>query len=1828
MNADPEYVLRPLRKDADFILHRGTEHGNRMPVLVLVAANPYSPPHVLRRLEHEYSLAEHLDASWSAQPLLLTRREGSPILILKDPGGELLDQIIERHKGQPIDVAHALRIGIGLTAAVSQAHRRGLVHKDIKPANALVDEAGRAWLTGFGFASRLPRERVSPGPTQVIAGTFAYMAPEQSGRMNRSIDLRSDLYSLGVTLYQMLTGALPFTATDDLEWVHCHIAQRPVAPADRAKLPAPLSAIVMKLLAKNPEERYQSASGLEADLRRCLSEWQSRGSVDLFPLGTNDSRDKLVIPEKLYGREREVEALLAAFEKVATRHATGLVLISGYSGVGKSSVVNELQKALLPARGLYGAGKFEQYKRDVPYATFSQAFQMLVRQVLMKSEPEIKRWRERLLEALGANGQLIVNLIPELEFIIGKQEPVPDLAPQEARNRFQLVFRNFLGVFATPEHALVLFLDDLQWLDDATLRLLEYLATDTELRHLLLVGAYRDNEVTPSHPLTRTLAAVSRAGVKAENIVLAPLKLKDVEQLIAEALQCLPGFAHPLALLIQAKTAGNPFFATNLLTSLADDGLLWFEEASAAWSWDVDRIHATSYSDNVVDLMATRVRRLPRQARSALQQMACLGNLADIATLSVALEISEEEVHTVMWPGVRSLLVERLPRAYRFAHDRIQEAAYSLITPDLRAHVHLRIGRLLVAHASHAEQSEAIFEMVSQLNRGSHLITDVDERALVAALNLSAGKRAKASTAYASALNYLHAARALLDDAAWHEDRELAFSTESLIAECELLTADMPAAESRLSRLAERVESHREAAVVTRLQVTLYTTLDRSDRAIDIFLDYLGRNGTDWKPHPSRADVVHEYARIWSLVGDRQIEDLLDLPLLVDPDVLDMLDVFAEIVHPAMFFDENLSTLVVCRMVTLCLQHGNCDASCFGYVWFGMFAGPRFDNYKDGFRFGQLGYDLVEKRGLTRYKARTYISFATLTPWAKHALEGRELVRRAFDVAYRTGDLTFSAYSWHVLITNYLAVGDALEGVQGEAEKGLDFVRKAGFGLVVENCAAQLGLVRTLRGLTPTFGCMDNDEYSEMDTERRLARNPTLALAEFFYWTRKLQARYLARDLDSALASAANARRLLWPAASQVETGDFHFFAALAHAAAWRESAPDESRMHLARLHEHGSQLEVWARHCPANFATRTALVSGEIARVEGRILEAEQLYETAIRAAHEAGFAHCEAIANECAGEFYLARGFPRIAHVYLMDSRNCFTRWGADGKVKQLTERHPLLRGERMAGSGKLLSEETVPLDLGTIVNASQALSSEMFLPKLIESLVRIAILNAGAQRGLLILSRNEELKVEAEATTSDGKVKVTIGQSPNTSAGLPQTILNYVTRTRATVLLDDASTDETYSTDEYVRDKHPRSVLCLPIVNQAKLIGVLYLENNLASGAFTPDRVAVLRLLASQAAISLVNAALYTDLQLQVGLLGRLPVSAWTLKPDGTPDYVNQVWLDFSGHTRDFVQSHPEAWMSAVHPDDRELATGAFWEGVRSGKGFTMETRNLRAEDGTYRWHLQRAVPLHDSEGKVLKFVGTTTDVDEQKRTEEALRQAQSDLARINRVTTMGELAASLAHELSQPISGAMTNADVCLAELQHDGPDLGRVRTAVDRIARDTGRATDMIRRIRSQFLRSSPNREVIDVNEIIRETAALLRDQAMRHDISIRTQLAADLPSRLGDRVQLQQVAMNLIVNSIEATKEMEGRREITIQSKRAEGQQIHVSIGDSGVGFDPGLAEQLFDAFFTTKPQGTGMGLRISRSIVESHGGLMWAAGAPGRGATFHFTLPATDGTE
>ena len=1823
--ADGENIFQPLWEDGERIFCRGWrdgDEGHRIAVLIVELAAGPPTPGALDRLAHEYGLTDELSIAWAARPLEMVREPGRTLLVLEDPGGEPL----ERLPGRPMALESFLPLAIGIATALAQVHQRGLIHKDIKPANVLVNSAtGRAWLTGFGIASRLPRERQTPAPPEVIAGTLAYMAPEQTGRMNRSIDSRSDLYALGVTLYEMLTGELPFTASDPMEWVHCHIARQPAPPQERvAGIPEPLSAIVMKLLAKNAEDRYQTSSGLTFDLRKCLAEWESHRSIESFPLGSSDVSDRLMAPEKLYGREHEIETLLGAFDRVVADGATELVLVSGYAGIGKSSVVNELQKALVPPRGLFASGKFDQYRRDIPYATLAQAFRSLVRPLIGESETELGRWREFLNEALGPNGQLIVNLVPELELVIGEQPPVADLPPQDAKIRFQMVFRRFLGVFARKEHPLALFLDDLQWLDAATLDLIEHLVTHPDVRHLLLIGAYRDNEVGPAHPLMRTLGAIPDAGSRVEEIVLTPLGLDDVGRLVNDALHCGPEHARPLAQLVHEKTSGNPFFAIQFISALAEEGLLAFDSGTARWTWDLDRIHAKSFTDNVVDLMVGKLSRLSAATQQALKQLACLGNSAAIATLSTVHGASEAEIHAALWEAALAGLVLREQGGYAFLHDRVQEAAYALIPEGERAAAHLRIGRMLLPRTPSSELEERIFEIVNQLNRGATLITLQREKLQLAELNMIAGRKAKASTAYKSALNYFAAGIELLGDDPWIE-HDLAYRLGFERAECEYLSRNFDEALRQFDALLAHARTTLEKADIHRVVVDLHTTTVALDEAIARGQEALRLFGIDIPSHPSHETVSAEYEAIWRSLGHRSIEESIDLPLMTDPEIKAAMSILAVLFAPSIATDRNLLLLCGCHMVNMSIRYGNCDASVMAYGYLGMNLGPYFGDYQQGFRFGRLGYDLMEKRRLVAYKAKIeFIVGCFISFWVQPLNRGIEHLSSAFKAAADAGDLNVASYCCDCLVSHKLVAGESLDRVYSESEKLLTFTHEAKFDPPSQIIIRTRRFIQAMRGLTVNLSSFSGSQFDEDEYERFMERYGHVAVM-CGYYTLKLQARVMSGDYQAAIAARARAEPILWSIVGMIHEAEYHFYGALALAAHHDDASIDDRPQLLTKLEAHHKQLEIWAETSPENFQNRHALVSAEIARIENRSLDAERLYEEAIRLGREHGVIQNEGLANELAARFYAARGFEKIAHLYLRDARYCYLQWGAHGKVKQLDERYPHLQEERVQTSRTAtIGASVAQLDVETVVKASQAMSGEIVLENLIRKLMVIAVEHAGAERGLLILPRGDQLWVEAEATTGRKTIEVTLRQALVDASELPLTILQYAIRTREPLVCDDASKERPFSVDRCVASRHVRSVLCLPLINQAKLVGVLYLENNVAASVFTPSRIAVLELLASQAAISLENARLYGELTMSEerwrNLFESVPVGVYLIDLHRRYVAANPAFQRMTGYSEAELRSLTP--VDITHEDDR-ASTEAIMAAQLVGQPFVQHReKRYRRKDGGVIWAEVDAF-LAPIAGSAPFLAGVAADITERKRAEEALRGARADLERMARLTTMGELTASIAHEINQPLAAIVTQSEAASRFLDRDEPDLDEVQDALSAIRQDGMRAGEVIRGLRALARKSGPQLTKLDIDDVISEVLALARGELRRHDVVLRTELAAEGKSVMGDRVQLQQVLLNLIMNGVEAMRGVTERgRELTVSSTLAEPGSVLVAVEDAGIGLDPAVAERMFQPFFTTKPDGLGMGLAISRSIIEAHGGRLWVSPRAPHGADVRFTVP------
>ena len=1163
--------------------------------------------------------------------------------------------------------------------------------------------------------------------------------------------------------------------------------------------------------------------------------------------------------------------------------------------------------------------------------------------------------------------------------------------------------------------------------------------------------------------------------------------------------------------------------------------------------------------------------------------------------------------------------------AYAFLHDRVQEAAYALIPEGQRAAVHLRIGRMLLRDTPSSELEERIFEIVNQLDRGATLITLQREKLQLAELNMIAGRKAKASTAYKSALNYFAAGIELLGDDPWENEHDLAYRLGFERAECEYLSRNFDEALHQFDALLAHARTTLEKADIHRVVVDLHTNTIALDEAIARGQEALRLFGIDIPSHPSHEKVATEYEAIWRSLGHRSIEELIDLPLMTDPEIKAAMSILAVLFAPSIATDRNLLLLCGCHMVNMSIRHGNCDASVMAYGYLGMDLGPYFGDYRQGFRFGRLGYDLMEKRGLVAYKAKIeFIIGCFISFWLEPLNRGIEYLGSAFKAAADAGDLNVASYCCDCLVSHKLVAGEPLDRVYSESEKFLTFTHQAKFDPPSQIIIRTRRFIQAMRGLTVKLSSFSGSQFDEDEYERFMERYGHVAVI-CGYHIMKLQAHVMSGDYQAAIAAIGRAEPIIWSIVGMIHEAEYHFYGALAWAAHYDDSSVYDRPRLLTKLQEHHKQLEIWAETCPENFQNRNALISAEIARIENRSLDAERLYEEAVRLAREHGFVQNEGLANELAARFHAARGLETIANAYLRNARNCYDRWGALGKVKQLDERYPHLQGERAPTSPTAtIGAPLEQLDVKGVIKASQALSGEIVIDRLIETLMRIAIEHAGAERGLLILLHGDTPRIEAEARTDEKMVEVTVREGAVTPAEIPESLLHTVIRVRQSVILDDASAENPFSADDYIRENRARSVLCLPLVKQTKLIGVLYLENNLATHVFTPARRSLLELLASQAAISLENARLYGELTMSE--------ERWRNLFEGVPVGVSMVGLN-----RRYVAANPafqrmtgysEAELrnltpvDITHEDDRAASEAIIAAQIADQPYVQHREKRYLRKDGGVIWAEVDAF-LAPVAGSAPLLAGVAVDITERKRAEEALRNAHADLERMARLTTMGELTASIAHEINQPLAAIVTQSEAALRFLDQDEPNLDEARDSLSSITEDGMRAGEVIRGLRALARKSGPQLTRLDIDEVIRQVLAISRGELLRHNVVLRAELASGERPVLGDRVQLQQVLLNLIMNSVEAMRSVtECTRELTVSSTLVEPSSVLVTVEDTGAGLDPAVAERVLEPFFTTKPDGLGMGLTICRSIVEAHGGRLWIEPRAPHGVDVRFTVP------
>jgi predicted ATPase/tRNA A-37 threonylcarbamoyl transferase component Bud32 len=1389
-------------------------------VLIKMCKAEYPSARDVLRLRHEYTLLKELgDKGLTGIPRVqaLESHGTGLALILEALPGRALSTVA---KETPLDLATVLHIGSELAGFLDALHHHQVIHKDIKPQNILYNPSTQqVFVVDFGISTRLSQETIKAGNPEALEGTLAYLSPEQTGRMNRPIDARTDFYSLGITLYELLSGTLPFPAATAMEFVHSHIARRPLPLHEvRRSVPVAVSDIVMKLLSKQAEDRYQSGRGLKADLDACIAQLKQLGQITPFPLAQHDRHGVLRIPQRLYGRSSELKTLLDCFSRVEQGGAE-LLLIAGYAGVGKSALINEVHKPIARRGGFFVAGKFDQLARNVPYAAFAQALRALVHRLLTEPEAELGRWRERILQNVGQNGRLLTELIPELELILGAQPLLPELGATESANRFALTVQNFLHAFATTEHPLVLFLDDLQWADQASLQLLQSMMTDPDIGNLLAIGAYRDNEVERGHPLTLTLGRLREAGVTVREISLPPLSGDAVLALVADTLQAPADQVSELAALVAHKTQGNPFFISQFLGSLYQERLLTFDGEAGRWRWDIERIRAAMVTDNVLSFMLEKLQRLSPATQEALKLGASIGFEFDLQTLSIIAGRAPAQVAADLWEALRTgLLIPQseeyrflygdsgsgplgaLQVSYRFLHDRVQQAAYRLLAEAERPVLHARIGRLLLMQSERGHEDKRLFEILEHLNAAHALITEPGERLTVARLCLFASRRAKSAAAYEAAAKYASLGITLLGGSGFADEHTLCFDLHLSLADSAYASGNPQRAEALFIELFGRARTNLEHGRVTMSCMALYNTLGRRVDSLRIGKESLLRYGLTIPDTPEQAGpmIAAGFEAIYKSLGDRPIEDLLNAPELTDPDERMILMLLLQSATAGYFIHPTLMVAPMTQHINRTIQLGNCDLSAVGYAAMGSCGAGIFQRYAESARFARLSIAVTERYPVNDTMAQVYfVAGAHTLPYVSHLHEMPALLHRSVEIALQVGDFIYASWSsYQAVILRYFS--EELRVVQNELDEVRHLLLRTNEPVAGAFIKILGQVLCNLAGKTRARNTLSDTTFDEAAFLQEITGLGLLTQV-CFYHTVKLQLCYLYGDFTGALVHAEAAQALSANAFIFYFLNELSYYHLLTLHALYPGASPEQQQRYDEGMQRELKFVTTLAESSPDNFGHKLLLVQAETARIRGETLRAMELYERAIAAAEQSGYIQQAGLCNELAARFYLNLGQSRTARHYLRDAYAAYRRWGSTAKMAELCERYPqLLLGEGaklgvqrdgtvMATSTSLLSSGL--LDAAMVLRFAQAIAGEIVLPKLIEQFLRIVVLNTGAQRGAMVLNRSDHLICEATYSTDPDSVELEKNLPLEQCTDLPVMVVQLVARTREPQMLGEA-------------------------------------------------------------------------------------------------------------------------------------------------------------------------------------------------------------------------------------------------------------------------------------------------------------------------------------------------------------------------------------------------------------------------------------------------------
>ena len=1850
------------------IVFRGVRISDDRPVIIK-CINPLNRTSIaLARLEREYAILRRLDDKRIPGVIAFDRPDNNPVLILEDFGGSSLDKIPDFEKQPVTDI---LRVGAAVATTIGTIHSAGIIHNDINPANIVFNPRNRdIQIIDFNRSKIFSGKGFPVKDPELPEGALPYISPEQTRRINRLVDYRTDMYSFGVTLYRMLTGKLPFTGEDSIEIVHAHIAGSPVPLHEiRPELPAAVSRIVEKLLSKNPEDRYQNANGLASDLHFCIDRLTENENLDAFAPGLLDFSETLSITDKLYERDEETDKLLRSYERVAAG-GTEMLLVSGPSGVGKTCLVHHFRKMIYRESACFVSGKFDQYKYNRSYESIFQAFSGLIGKILGENRQIINRWKNRILQAVGSHGQLMIECMPDLEIITGKQPSVEKLPPAEAINRFQSVFLNFIRAFADREHPLVIFLDDLQWADRATLELLRVAFEDMKTPFMMVVGAFRDNSIEDLKHLSATLEKIEHSQTHIIRVPLEPLSRAAANRMIADTLQTDSNEIIVLSEKIWSRTGGNPYFTKEFLKTYHREGAIYHDRTTGRWQWNIRAIRKTAITDNVVDLMIRKIYILPPNVVRLLMLAACIGSRFDLKTLCLISHENFNDTLALLWQTLREGLIESArdnevqliqalagknkdgnragtritPITFSFVHDRVQEAAYGMFSAQEKMRIHLRIGLLMLARTPREQLDDNLLDIVGHFNLAESMIHDPDEKLMLARLNARAGIKAMGQAAHDTALTCFSGALGLLPDDSWEKHYDLSLSIYMSCAQAEFLNGRISLAESRYRFLLKNVKTEKEQIIIHQALARVLSNQEKYKDAVETGITALSLLGVRIPLSPGRKTIYFKAGKLRRKLQTMRMEDLSALGRIQDEQAETMMDILSEITAASMTHNTPLAVYLGLTMMEMTIDNGNCRHSPFVYCVFGAILAGTRGEVIPGHHFGRLALSMTEHSDNRGIACITRLTYAThINHWIRHANTATELYRSAHEDGIKSGNVIFAARAAMHLLINHMVVGSGTSRLREELERYDGFIRHARYREMQSIWNLMGRYVSALEGDANAPGGLlaDSSDDGIFCPEIKEADQPPAVT--IVHCLMETQLFFLAGNYKKAMERSGQIEALASETSGQIFLPEHSFYRALILARTCAGASRLEKRRILRAIDEIGRKLGGWADQCRENYAHKHLLIRAETARITNKTQTTPALYNRAIQYAIDAGYTQDEAIANECAALFYMDTGNMELANAYLANAHFAYLKWGATAKAAQMEKEFPSLSLFAASGGRTGPSEPAAAsparastdsqfselLDWRSMLKTFQAISRDIDLPSLIRTMMDRIVENAGAQRGVLILEREEKLFIEAENRFEWGQTILTHSIPLADYQAIPAAMIHYTAHKRSPFILGDAGSGHMFMEDPYFARGKKKSVLASPIVHQRKLMGIIYLENDSAPSVFTKDRVLAINMLSAQAAVSLENAMLYEQLKASESKYRSMFENAiegiFQITRQGTFISANQSLAAILGYDTPGELIDSETNVIDLFFFDPDRKKHFLRELKETGRIRNFEGSGRR-RDGNPFWVSVSVRTVFDAKGNVSYYEGSLVDIAERKQKEEALRQRKAAEAAARAKSIF---LANMSHEIRTPL-----NAIIGLSELSAAG-GLGGKQREFNRKINDCASSLlttidDILHFSKLEAGRVEPEKIDFSISEIVEKLETLFAHRVSEKNIRLDFFISNDIPQTLiGDPLRIGQVLTNLVGNAFKFTQG--GRITIGAKCIRRESPvaTLRFYVSDTGTGINEAQITRLFDAFTQADSSvsrlygGTGLGLAICKGIVEIMNGRIWAKNNPDRGASFFFEVEA-----